>query len=541
MLAAVVFYSILFTALVILPALLILVFLLFLDHERKFWRRVAPTIGPTARRIWDHPRVQSLRQRYPRLIAFITRRFDPHDPWGLPATIATLGVLIGLWFFLGVLQDIIGKDPLVTLDVRLHNSVALVRTPGMTWFMLVLTELGSPAFLWAVCVGTALIALSRGNRRLAATFLAAIAGTGLLSVVLKAAVGQARPADALIAAREASFPSGHMLSSAVVYGLFASLLLGSNLRRSARALGTVLLLLLVVGIGLSRLYLGVHWPSDLLGSLAVALACLPLLLFFLHYGRPIPRIDDARIPVSPATLRVLGIAVLVASTGIGALLMRHTRIVAIRPPAPAVPIPLDAIVLGLPSDLPRRSEDLVGVPMEPISIVFVGSADQVIRTFTQAGWTRADPPTPVRLVKEGLSALTNRSDASGPATPAYLADRPPTLTFEKPDAASPGIRRRHHTRAWQTRYCAMPGCRPIWVATASFDVGIELSPRSHLPTHRIDPHVDRERALIVQDLSAARATEIGNIRVVPPLTGTNAAGDAFTTDGRATILAMPAT
>jgi hypothetical protein len=287
------------------------------------------------------------------------------------------------------------------------------------------------------------------------------------------------------------------------------------------------------------LYLGVHWPSDLLGSLAIALAYLALLLFFLHYDRPIPRIDDARIPLSPATLRVLGIAVLVVSPGIAVFLMRHTKIVMIGPPASTVPIPLNALVLGLPSNVPRFSEDLVGSPMEPISIIVVGSADQVIRTLTRAGWTRADLPTPVRVVKEGLAALTNRSDPSGPATPAYLADRPQTLTFEKPDATS-GIRRRHHTRLWQTQFCAMPGCRPIWVATASFDVGIELSPRSHLPTHRIDPHVDRERELIVHDLSAAGATEMGSIRVVPPLTGTNAAGDAFTTDGRATILALPA-
>jgi len=177
--------------------------------------------------------------------------------------------------------------------------------------------------------------------------------------------------------------------------------------------------------------------------------------------------------------------------------------------------------------------------MEPISVVFVGSADQVIGTFTRAGWTRADLPTPVRIVKETLAALTNQPDASGPATPAYVGDRPQTLTFEKPDQQSPGIRRRHHARLWQTQYCAMPGCEPIWIATASFDIGIELSPRLHVPTHRIDPNIDAERALIARDLSAAGASEIGTVRVLPPLTGTNAAGDPFTTDGRAAILIMP--
>jgi len=128
-------------------------------------------------------------------------------------------------------------------------------------------------------VGCALLALSRDKRRLAATLLLAIAGTTLLSVVLTAIFGHARPTNALVAAHEASFPSGHMLSSAVIYGLFASRLLRSSLRRTARAFGAALLLLLVTGIGLSRLYLGVHWPSDLLASLTLALVgALGLLL-----------------------------------------------------------------------------------------------------------------------------------------------------------------------------------------------------------------------------------------------------------------------
>jgi hypothetical protein len=77
------------------------------------------------------------------------------------------------------------------------------------------------------------------------------------------------------------------------------------------------------------------------------------------------------------------------------------------------------------------------------------------------------------------------------------------------------------------------------VATASFDIGVELSAKLHLPTHRIDPNIDAERALIVTDLTGAGATDLGTMAVVPPLRGTNAAGDAFTTDGRAAVLAVP--
>lgn len=540
MLAAVVFYSTLFLTIVVLPALLILTFLLFIDHERRLWRRISPAVTPSAKRLWDHPAVRRLRERYPKTVTFVARRFDPHDPWGLPATIAAAVILVGMWIFGGLIQDLIGKDPLVTLDVRIHNSVPLMRSPGMTWFMLALTELGSPIVLWIIAIGSAALALSRGQRRLAATFVLAIAGTGLLSVALKAAVGHARPSDALIAAHEASFPSGHMFSGAVMYGLIASLLLASDIGRALRAFGTTLLLLLIVGIGLSRLYLGVHWPSDLLGSLALALVCLSLLLFFLHYERPLPRIDSVAIPLSRSLLQALGLAMFLVAVVAGALLMRYTKIEPVGPPPPGHPVARAALATTLPADMPRRSEDLIGDPMEPISLVFIGSQNQVIAAFKRAGWTLADPPTPVRVMKEGLAALRNQPDPSGPATPAYLADRPPTLTFEKPDPSTRGIRHRHHTRVWQTQYCAIPGCQPVWVATASFDIGIELSQSLHLPTHRIDPHIDAERELIVSDLTSAGAAELGTIRVVPPLQGTNAAGDAFMTDGRAAVLAVPA-
>lgn len=539
MLPALIFYTFLFMTLVVFPAGLILVVLLFLEHERRFWKRVTPVIGPLSAMMGRCPVILNLRNRFPRIAEFLGRRLAPHDPWGLPWTIAGIGILFGLWFFLGVLQDIVAKDPLVILNIRLHNTVPLFRTPGMTWFMLALTQFGSTTVLLLLCVGFAVLALGRQQRRLSATFMLALAGTGLVSVTLKALVGYARPIDAIISVGEASFPSGHMLSGTVVYGLLAALLLGSQVRRGVRALGVTLLLLLIVGIGLSQLYLGVHWPSDLLGSLALAFMVLASLLFFLHYGRPIDWIDTFKLPFGTRALRIAGGGFLLTALGAAAMLTVQTKLVPIAPQPAAHSISIQALRISLPSDLPIGSEDLIGGRMEPISLVFVGLEEDLVRAFTRAGWMRADLPSPLRVVKEGLAALQNQPDPAGPATPAYFADRPQNLTFEKPDTGAPSIRRRHHTRLWKTAYCVTPNCLPVWVATASFDVGIELSQRTHLPTHRIEPAIDNERALIVADLIGAGATQEGSVTVSRPLHGTNAAGDPFSTDGRAVVLTLP--
>ena len=539
MLSAIIFYTFLFLILVVVPAGLILVVLLLLDHERKLWRSAMPFIGPIGAMLAQSPIIIGLRNRFPRTAGFLAHRIDPHDPWGLAGTVAGVGLLLGLWVFLGVLQDIVAKDPLVMINIRLHNVVPLFRTTEMTWFMLVLTELGSTMVLSLLCLGILLLALAWDQRRLAVTFVLALAGTGLISATTKALIGYARPMDAIISVHEASFPSGHMLSGTVVYGLIAALLLSSQARRGMRVAGITFLLLVIVGIGLSRLYLGVHWPSDLLGSLALALIVLACLLFFLHYERPIRWIDTFRLPVSARALSIAGRAVVMSALGAAAVLAWQSKLI---PAGPSAMLrPLDIIVLrtSLPVDLPRWSEDLIGTRMEPISLVFVGSEEDLLDAFRRTGWTRADAPTPLRVVQEGIAALRNFPDPSGPATPAFLADRPQNLTFEKPDTGNPSIRRRHHTRLWQTLYCLIPGCRPVWVATASFDVGIGVSERLYLPTHRIDPAVDNERTLIVNDLTGVGATQESSVTVTPPLHGVNAAGDPFSTDGRAVVLVLP--
>ena len=412
MLPAFVFYTFLFVALVVVPAALILVALLFLEHERRLWRRITPAIGPIGRMLARSSAVAGVGARFPRTLGFLAHRLEPRDPWGLQATLAGAVIFAGVWFFLGVLQDIVAKDPLVVLDIRLHNAVPLFRTPGMTRFMLLLTELGGATVLSLAVLGVALLALARGRPRLAATFMLALGG-------------------------------------------------------------------------------------------------------------------------------IAGATALIAAVGLAFVLSGRAKIVQIEPPVAIHALDMETLRASLPHDLPRWSEDLIGGRMEPISLVLIGSLNDIVDAFTRAGWTRADLPTPARVLQEGIDAIRDLPEPAGPATPAFFMDRPQSLTFEKPEAGSPSIRRRHHTRLWQTLHCLAPNCRPIWVATASFDVGIKFVQGLYFVTHRIDPALDDERTLIVADLMSVGVTHAGIVAVSPPLHAENAAGDPFWTDGRAVVLVMP--
>ena len=540
MLSAVIFYATLFFALMVVPATMILGALFLLDHRRhRRWHQRMLACASRAERLARWPAVDALAKRFPRARAFLRRRADPQAAWGLSATLAGIFILLGMWFFLAVLQDVLAKDPLVILDIRLHNAVALFRTPGMTGIMFTLTTLGSGPVIALVTLGICLHALARDRARLASVFALGLTATGLLSAALKLLAARARPVDSLLGWEQASFPSGHLLSATVVYGLLASVLLGSGGRPVVRAAGTTLLLLLIVGVGISRLYVGVHWPSDLLASLALAIVILASMLFVLHFGAPIPRLDTVRLPLPAGVMRLAGSGALMIALGATVFMVSRMESNPVPSPLAARLLDIDALRTGLPEGLPRWSEDLVGSRMEPISLVVIGSEASLLEAFARQGWTRADLPTPLRVAREAAAAMRNRPDASGPATPAFFADRPQDLTLEKPDASSPSIRRRHHARLWRTGYCLAPACRPLWVATASFDVGIGLSSRLHLPTHLIDPAVDAERARVSADLVRSGAVQQGSFAMVPSLRGENAGGDPFWTDGRAFVLVLP--
>ena len=180
--------------------------------------------------------------------------------------------------------------------------------------------------------------------------------------------------------------------------------------------------------------------------------------------------------------------------------------------------------------VPLYSETLTGSRMEPINFIYVGYEDQLVNLFASHGWYRADKSTVSNTLKALAVGFQGRQYLSAPVTPSYLDYKPENIAFQK-STATHSLRQRHHTRLWRTDY-ALPDGRPIWVATASFDEGIEFAGPAKLPTHHIDPNIDRERIFIVNSLGL----HSNLIKVVEPQLGKNASGDGFFTDGKAELV-----
>jgi membrane-associated phospholipid phosphatase len=242
-------------------------------------------------RVGASPLVRGLRQRYPKAWSFLARRFAATEYLGLHLTVGLLLSLGALWLFGGIAEDIIHHDPLIQFDLTIADALHRHASAPLVAVAKAVTLLGSPLFIavWGLLVVGLLI--GRRQYLLLGGWLAALVGGSLLDVALKRVFHRTRPTwdVPLLTAAGWSFPSGHAMGSLVAYGMLAYLLVRethSRRRRWGIIGGAVLLVLL---IGLTRMYLGVHYFSDVIGGYAAGVVWLAACISGLEVVRRRPR------------------------------------------------------------------------------------------------------------------------------------------------------------------------------------------------------------------------------------------------------------
>jgi phosphatidylglycerophosphatase B len=202
---------------------------------------------------------------------------------GLPLLAALLALSASLWAF-GFIVDEQIRERETRTDERLANWLHGSATDPFTDVFRAITWLGNFTTLLAVTLLAIGIFLRRRERTDAVFVGLALVGAQVLSSGMKLGFRRERPffSDPLATEHTYSFPSGHALVSLAVYGSIA-LVLARRLRtRGARVLLLTGASVLVLAIGFSRLYLGVHFLSDVLAGYAAGTAWLALLYVVLE-------------------------------------------------------------------------------------------------------------------------------------------------------------------------------------------------------------------------------------------------------------------
>ncbi|KHL02912.1 LssY C-terminal domain-containing protein [Sinomonas humi] len=463
-------------------------------------------------------------------LRWLRDRFRLDTPSGIWLTATVVVAAIPFGNFLSLAVAVVTHGAFTQVDQRIANLMPLVRTPGETSFFAAATMLANAQTLVLVTVLAVVVLWWRRRRFLAGVVVAVVVGNELLYSAVKFIVHRARPDSALAVLIDTSpsFPSGHTMRATLAYGIIAYLLFKAFKSTAAKAATVAAYLLVVLLVAMSRVYLGVHWTTDVWGSMLLGSAVLAAVIGTLEIAARFPIMRGRRRPITPGRLLAVVPALGVVFAVVSAPLLIH-------PEAHAAQLrtqPLGSLDSSSLARLPVYSETLTGDTMEPASFIFVGTQDQLVHAFESRGWEEADRSTLANTLRAFAVGFQGGQYPTAPVTPSFMASEPEAVAFQKATASNT-LRQRHHIRIWRSGYTAPDG-RPVWEATASFDDGIEFAGAAKIPTHHIDPNIDAERAYIIGSLGYPDHL----ISFTHPQMGHNGSGDEFFTDGKAELVTL---
>ena len=179
------------------------------------------------------------------------------------------------------------STPLAALDANAGTWLHVRATPLVSNAMAAVSFLGAPTTLTIVAVAGSLLLLYRRRHSEAATLSTVVLGGNFLNFCLKHLIQRGRPVfdDPIFSLPTYSFPSGHAMASTVFYGLLAIYASVNARQRYAVYVAIAAAVFMVALVSFSRIYLGLHYLSDVIGGIAEGIAWLALSFTGLHYIR----------------------------------------------------------------------------------------------------------------------------------------------------------------------------------------------------------------------------------------------------------------
>ena len=205
--------------------------------------------------------------------AGLSRAKALHAALGLYLTVGLVLAMLLIWAFAALADEVLEGDT-EAFDRGILTWIHAHGTPWLDRSAIELTALGSTVVLWVIGLGLSVLLWNLGKHRYVAMIWLASTGSLVLNQTLKAAFGRSRPDvfEWLVDVGHLSFPSGHAMNSMVFYTV-AAYAIGHQVGPGPARTGTyAFAALLIAMIGFTRMYLGVHYPSDVLAGFAVGYA-----------------------------------------------------------------------------------------------------------------------------------------------------------------------------------------------------------------------------------------------------------------------------
>jgi len=209
----------------------------------------------------------------------VRARFDPGGRYGLRVTLVAIAIVLVAVPFSSLTFQVLADGPITRVDGDIANRLNdwVHRSELAVTVLEAISWLGRPVWFYVLIGGACVYLWRHGPRKRLIIFLVVTSlGGGLVDTAVKIAVDRPRPVvdHPIATAFGKSFPSGHAMSSLVCYGALMLVFLPVFRSRTARHVVVALTALIVLAIGCSRLMLGVHFVSDVVGGYVLGAAWL---------------------------------------------------------------------------------------------------------------------------------------------------------------------------------------------------------------------------------------------------------------------------
>jgi undecaprenyl-diphosphatase len=402
---------------------------------------ITSTLGKLLESSRNHPLVRPLAGSL----------LDPEHPEARGLAILSVLFFITLWLLMLTSRQVLHGHWRDGIDAYIFHSLENLRTPWADQVMVFITRFGDQLLLATVLAGGCAWLFWKRYTKAAWHWLAVYVCAGLLTWVLKNTVEVARP---LTAYGGYSFPSAHTSMSLAVYG-FLALIIARELHVTRRWLPYSAAGLLIAAIALSRLYLGVHWFSDVFAGLLLGLVWVALI------GIAYDRHPAPALPVK----RLLGVTALLLVITVSWQTPHDFRqeLARYAPRVEIHRITLSTWKTGGWEQLPAYRVDIEGLDTQPMNFQWAGTLETLKTGLQAQGWKTAPPLSPTSTISwlapaPAISAL--------PILPQVNDGEHQRLLLVGPQLANKN--RLIVLRLWPSNLEILPANTPVWAGNVAY-------------------------------------------------------------------------
>ncbi|HEC15979.1 MAG TPA: phosphatase PAP2 family protein [Sedimenticola sp.] len=388
---------------------------------------------------------------HPKLREIAAALADPDHPeaGGLAVLASLLILAMGLSAL--IFGAVLGESGITGPDWAVLQTLQSLRTPWADHLMIHLSRLADATVLTVLALGVLAFLAWQRHWRTAGYWLAAVGFGFLAPLILKYGLRIPRPDIGITGLGPYGFPSGHVLRAMTLFG-FLSVMTARAMRPRHRWLPYGLAGLLVMAVAVARLYLGVHWLTDVLAGLTLGLAWVALLgiAYHRHTGT-----ETHWRGLAAGSLLLLALA-----TGLQTWRGQAADLALYLPARPPTTMNARAWWEREWMRLPRTRQDIQGRRNHPLQLQYAGSLERLKARLAGKGW-RAVPP----LTWSDMLKLLSPSLPLGelPVLPQVHDGRHEALILIKPRPDE----RRLVLRLWPSGLVLSPGNRPLWLGGVS--------------------------------------------------------------------------